>query len=558
MKVELTVQRQGRGRSALRGVAATAASCAGSDSGDSAFGYVVDGAVPTYNANTLAGSSSAARQAFARTLGGFSLAGPQGNVVADHDFGEASVVPGDRLVVDYQINPAATYSDGQPVVCDDLVLAWAAGSGTFTKADDSAAGGRSPLFDSATVPGMADIESIDCAAGAKAAEVTFRPGRAVTDWRALFGATTVLPAHVVSAGAGGLDIVGAVQDRDEAALAAVAEFWNTGFTLSPGTADPAVFVSSGPYRLDSVGEDGSVQLTANEKWWGDAPRTGQITIWPRDAELGQLIADGRVQVLDIREGSGAVDGLEIASAESNGIEQLTLSTRGALEPAAARRALALCVPREKWAPPSDSRLALPDTLAYPFVSGAAAGRYQHSDAEAAGAELANAGLAGLTVRIGYASPDPQRAGVVADIASSCADAGITVIDESAPGLDPAALRDGRIDALLGGAGGVQSAGGALSDDTRTTVLRGDASSNVGGFHNPRFDEIADQLSVTTRVADTLNLTREAEDIAWDGLPSLPLYTQTRTVAFAEGLHSGLPSASSFGAGWNMDRWIILR
>lgn len=564
---------RGRSRAVAVGViglalATAVASCASAEDTTDAIGYVVDGGLPTYNVNTIAGASSGAPQAFARTLGGFSFLGPEGNVVADLDFGEANRLPGDQLAIDYQINPSAKYSDGQPVVCDDLVLAWAAGSGSFTRDDDDE--GSQPLFDAATMPGMADVESVDCVAGAASAVVTFLPGRTVTAWRALFSAMTVLPAHVVGAGAGGVDIVRAVQDGDETAMAAIAEFWNSGFALAPGKVDPAVFVSSGPYRLDSIGEDGSATLKANEYWWGDAPRTEQIIVWPRSVEVDQLVADGRVQVLDVRKGSksnidldggsndGLNEGFDVTTIEANGIEQLTLGTEGVLSSSAAREALALCIPRDKWAPVVDSRLSLVGTSAYPFVAGTADGRYATADGEAAEDTIARAGLAEPTVRIGYEAPDAGRSRLVADIASACASAGITVEDASAQGFDPGALREGTVDAVLGGSAGVQGVGGALSDSTRAAVLRGDASSNVGGFEDARFDEIVDQLAVTTSATELLNLTREAEAIAWDDLPSLPLYTQSRTVVFAKGLYAGTPSASSAGAGWNMDRWIILR
>lgn len=538
-----TLRRRGLTATAVGlALAATLSACGSAEDATGSIGYVVDGAVPTYNANTIAGASSGARQAFARTLGGFTVAGPDGSPVSDFDFGEAVVVPGDRLSVNYQINSEAKYSDGKPVVCDDLVLAWAAGNGSFTQDGQQ-------LFHAAPVPGMADIESIDCTAGAGSALVNFGPGRYVTDWRALFGPTTVLPAHVVSAGSGGTDIVAAVASRDPAAMSAIAAFWNDGFNLAPGRADPAVFVSSGPYRLDSVGDDGSVTLVANEQWWGDAPRTAKIVVRPRGDQLGQQVADGKVQVVDVRTGAvGGLDlgpGFDVATVPANGVEQLTLATHGALESTAVRRAFASCVPRDLWGPVSDSRISLMNTLAYPFVAGAAAGRYPQADSAAS---------TGLTVRIGYASPDAQRAQAVKDIAAACGPAGITVEDASAPGFSPAGLAEGSagggsVDAVLGGAGGAQIAGGRLSDDLRLALVRG---------VDPRLDDIVAQLAVTTSLKDSLNLTREAEGILWDTMASLPLQEQTRTVAFANGLRGGLANSSDSGAGWNMDRWVILR
>lgn len=93
--------------------------------------YAVDGVLSTYNTNTVAGAASAGPQAFARVLTGFSFHGPDGQVLTDNDFGSVSVVGREPLVVDYQISDDAVYSDGKPVVCDDMVLTWAAQSGRF-------------------------------------------------------------------------------------------------------------------------------------------------------------------------------------------------------------------------------------------------------------------------------------------------------------------------------------------------------------------------------------------------------------------------------------------
>ena len=90
--------------------------------------YAVDGTLSTYNTNTVTGAASAGPQAFARVLTGFTFHGPDGQALADHDFGSVAVVGREPLVLDYQIADNAVYSDGKPVTCDDMVLAWAAQS----------------------------------------------------------------------------------------------------------------------------------------------------------------------------------------------------------------------------------------------------------------------------------------------------------------------------------------------------------------------------------------------------------------------------------------------
>ena len=174
----------------LAGLAATLAvpcaltGCSGSAAAQ--IDYVVDGALVTYNTNTVGGAASAGAQAFARTLTGFGYHGPDGQVVADHDFGTVSVVGGSPLVLDYQIADNAVYSDGKPVTCDDLVLAWAAQSGRFAG------------FDAASQAGYVDITTIDCQPGQKKARVSFAPDRNVVDYNQLFTATSMMPSHVIA------------------------------------------------------------------------------------------------------------------------------------------------------------------------------------------------------------------------------------------------------------------------------------------------------------------------------------------------------------------------
>ena len=83
---------------AVLAAALTATACSGSAA--SQIDYVVDGPLVSYNTNTVVGAASAGAQAFARTLAGFSYHGPDGQIVADRDFGSVSVVGGSPLVLE--------------------------------------------------------------------------------------------------------------------------------------------------------------------------------------------------------------------------------------------------------------------------------------------------------------------------------------------------------------------------------------------------------------------------------------------------------------------------
>src|SRR6478672_1538990 len=214
--------------------------------------YVVDGMLTTYNTNTVAGAASGGPQAFSRVLTGFNYHGPDGQIVGDHDYGSISVVERTPLTLDYEINPNAVYSDGKPITCDDMVLAWASQSGRF------------PWFDAANRAGYTDIATVDCAPGQKKARVSFAQDRAFTDYGQLFAATSMMPSHVIAdeLGLGDGGVTTALLNNDGPVVERIAKVWNTTWDLTPDL-DIKRFPSSGPYKLDSVTDEGAVVLVTN-------------------------------------------------------------------------------------------------------------------------------------------------------------------------------------------------------------------------------------------------------------------------------------------------------
>lgn len=530
------------------------------------IGYAIDNTVTTYNANSVAGAVSGARQAFARVLPGFNYTGPEGGPVADTDIGTANAMPGDALTIQYKLNPNSVYSDGVPMSCDDLVLTWAANSGRF------------PMFDAASTAGYSDIDRVDCQTGAKDAVVTFKAGRTVTDWKSLFGATSMMPAHVVAGAAGVPDIVAAVQNSDAGALTRVADFWNDGWTMAPGDLDLAKFPASGPYKVESFSEDEGLVLVANDRWWGNRPATSRIVVWPKSSDVSARIGDGSVEVVDVAAGSAPdldLGGFDVTEVPSRSVEQFVLSTSGLFENAAGRRAFAACLPREELASkfgiatepdeagaaaggPVDTRVTAPDSLVHESVAGAVGGRYETADTAAAADALADTGNTSATVRVGYLGPNPRRAEIVAAVAAACAPAGITVQDVASPEFTPSMLREGQVDVVLAGTAAAPGAAGTAAATTAMYALRSGIRSNFGDYSNGRVDQIVDQLAVDSSTATQLSLSTEAENILWSDVPTVPLFDQPRTVAFATGLQAGAINPTRSGAGWNMDRWVLRR
>ncbi|MCX6489191.1 MAG: ABC transporter substrate-binding protein [Mycobacterium sp.] len=511
--------------------------------------YAVDGVLSSYNTNTVAGAASAGPQAFARVLTGFSFHGPDGQVLSDGDFGSVSVVGREPLILDYQIADNAVYSDGKPLTCDDMVLTWAAHSGRF------------PGFDAASRGGYLDIAGIECQPGTKKARVNYLPSRSVVDYAQLFTATSIMPSHVIG-DALGVDVTAGIQSGDPVAVARIAEAWNTIWDLKVDS-DLTRFPSSGPFKIDSVLPEGAVTLVANDRWWGARPAIQRVTVWPRGIDVQDRINNGSFQVVDVADGSSGTlttpDDYQRSDIPSGGIEQLIFAAAGPLAAPPARRAVALCTPREVIAanarqPVANARLNPVSDDAYSRLeSGPLSDQYNPGNADAARVALEGQTL---SVRIGYRAPNPRLAATIGAITRSCGAAGIIVVDASSDVVGPQALRDGQLDALLASTGGATGSGSTGSSALDAYTLFAGNGNNLPGYSNPQIDGIISSLAVTTDPKEQARLLGDGAPILWVDMPTLPLYRQQRTVIAAKSMFAVQANPTKWGAGWNMDRWVV--
>jgi peptide/nickel transport system substrate-binding protein len=522
------------------------AACAGSPAKD--ITYAVDGTLTTYNTNTVAGAASSGPQAFSRVLTGFNYHGPDGQIVGDHDFGTISVVGRAPLVLDYVISDKAVYSDGKPVTCDDLVLAWASQSGRF------------PGFQAANQAGYREIVSVDCAPGQKRARVSFAPDRGFSDFGQLFAATSMMPSHVL-ADELGIDVTSAILNNDGPSIDRIAQAWNTTWDLKPD-ADLKLFPSSGPYKLESVSGDGAVVLVANDKWWGAKAVTNKITVTPRGADVQDRLNNGGVDVVDVAAGSSGVlnmpEDYTQTDTPSAGIEQLIFAPQGPLAAPPARRALSLCTPRDVIArnaevPIANTRLNPVTEEAVGSAEAVGAEQFVAANPDAARDALGNQPL---TVRIGYQTPNARLAATVGSISKSCAPAGITVQDMGSDTAGPLTLRNNEIDVLIASTGGATGSGSSGSSAMDAYDLHTGNGNNLSGYTNPQIDGIIDSLAVTADPKEVARLLGNAAPVLWGDLPTLPLYRQQRTLITSKKMYAVSSNPTRWGAGWNMDRWVL--
>lgn len=524
--------------------------------------YRTDARLSTYNAASREGNADGVAMAFTRVLGGFSFLGPQGQVVSDRDVGEAVEVAGPTLTVKYTFAPAAVYSDGVKPTCDDVFLSWVAQSGRF------------PGFTPATTAGYRDIERVDCAPGAGTAVVRFVKGRPYREWRSLFGAGALLPAHIVARDAGAGSILDAVRSRKPAVLAAVAKSWNTGFRFSAGPLDPARFVALGPYRAESFDPKGGLRLVPNDKWWGQAPGIRNIVVHGRNTDAAARAAGGGFDVTDSAVGMDPAPAGEQPSqpqvspaGHSLSVEQVVLAQRGVLGPPQARQAFGACVPRDVLArtagygsQPWNLHVLTPASDLADPINTQFGVRYARPDIararEAASGRppLPNGAPAPpMRVRVAYLGPDARRAGMVAAIAESCRRAGIAVVDAGGPGVTVAALGSA-FDAILVNTGASFAAAGAAFDVRDAYALFGGDPLNIGDFRNPQASEAVARYSISVVAGDQLAQLRALETVAWRDLASIPLFATPREQVWSDKLAGLIAGRARNGTGWNMDRW----
>ena len=394
--------------------------------------------------------------------------------------------------------------------------------------------------------------------------MSFAQDRPFTDYCQLFAATSMMPSHVIAdvLGLGEGGVTTALLKNDGPIVERIAQVWNNTWNLTPGL-DVKRFPSSGPYKLDSVTSEGAVVLVANDKWWGTKPVTAKVTVWPRSSGMQDRVNEGAYDVVDIATGSlGTLNLPEDyirTDSPSAGVEQLIFAPAGPLAPVPARRALALCTPRDVIAPNANvpifnSRLNPATEDAY----GVAETTPEAVQFAVANIEAARAALDGqpLTVRIGYQTPNARLAATVGAIAKSCAPAGITVEDVAGENIGPLALPGNEIDVLIASTGGAAGSGSSGSSVMDAYSLHSGNGNNLPRYANERIDGIIATLAVTSDPKELARLLGEAGPILWADMPTLPLYRQQRTLLTSAKMFAVSGNPTRWGAVWNMDRWKL--
>ncbi|HSY14378.1 MAG TPA: ABC transporter family substrate-binding protein [Jatrophihabitantaceae bacterium] len=238
-----------------------------------------------------------------------------GNPTVDTDYFSSIVQKSSSpLVIEYTINPKATWSDGTRISWVDLASLWRASSGA------------NPAFDISADTGYNQIRSVTAGANAQQAVVTF--SKPFTDWQGLF--SPLVPRT----------------------LTATPAAFNTGWTDHP-------LVTAGPFNWGS--QDKTAQtytVVRNPKWWGDPAELNKIVFAAYDdpSAAVQALGTHEVDYDDISLGDTAgniaaaksYSGIDIRQAPGNNYRQFTFNTKDPLlSDLKVRQAILLGIDRAK-------------------------------------------------------------------------------------------------------------------------------------------------------------------------------------------------------------------
>lgn len=522
----------------------------------------------SYNNNTTDQNAVQNTVVLNNVLGGFWDFGADGGVEDDKEFGTVEKTSDDPLTIKYTFADDAKWSDGEPIDCDDFMLTWAANSGKFTSTETDADGNPVTGFSSAGTTGYEDMNAPQCKAGDKSIDLSYATPFA--DWAGMFGAGSILPAHVVAKGAGVSDLIGALTSNNTEQVNALAKFYNTGFIGTKGTVDKANWLSSGPYTIDSWQAGQSITLVANDKYWGTPPKVGTIVIRFIDATAqAQALANGEIQVArpqpaqDVLAQLKAIgDTVKIDQGDEYTFEHLDFNFQGAFKDADLRKAFALCVPRQQIVdnlikPVNENATVLNSRYKVGFqdgyqdvVSASYQGQYDTPDLAQSKQILDGKGAAGTKVRIGYNSPNQRRTDTVSLIKASCDQAGFDVEDAGQQDFFGGGLANGNFDVALF----AWSSSPLVSANASAYTTGG--GNNNGKYSNPQVDALTKQLLATTDVSAQTPIVGQIESLLWSDLATIPVFTFPGLQANSTNVTGPSFQPAQSQQTWNDDTWAV--
>lgn len=515
------------------------------------------------------------------SLGGFYTLDSEFQIVHNDSIGSFEKISDDPLTVEYKLNEGLKWSDGEPITADDMLVAWAIGSGYYDDATlDAATGEVSSGTQYFTLAGSTD--GLDTTAfpefGDDGLSMTITYGAPFVDWE--LGNMLDKPAHVLAdkAGVSLEEFVQTLKDTpqgDPAApveanpvIKAAADFWNTGYDFTSFPEDESLLVASGPFVVSAYTANQSLTFSKNPEYKGaDEPAYEELVLRFIGDSNAQVTAlqNGEVNVIYPQASADTLTALENANLEVLEGDQLSYDHLDlnfgspVFQDPVVREAFLKTIPRQQIlesivTPVNPSAAVLNSQIFVPanpeYTDAVAASGYDafaEPDIEGAKALLAGATP---TVRILYNTENPNRVDSFQAIQASAAEAGITVVDAGSPDWG-SLLPGGDYDAAIFGWISPGAGNAALAQ-----IFKTGGGGNYNKYTNAQVDALVDQAQ-TELDSDALSqLKIEIDAFTAQDFYGLPLF-QSPGLFASNGSVDGLEFfGNQTGVVWNAQKWTI--
>lgn len=514
-------------------------------------------------------------------LGGFQRLDKDFSIIDNTDFGTYEKVSDDPLTVTYTINEGLTWSDGEPINADDMLVNWAISSGYFNDAtiDPSTGevtGGTQYFSLAGSTAGLDTTEFPEISDDNMSMTLVY--SEPYVDYELVNPIGK--PAHVLAekAGVSEADFIQLLKDTPKGdpsapvapneTLKAAADFWNTGYDVTAMPTDESLLVASGPFIVTDFTPEQSITLGKNPNYKGEmSPAYDQLIIRFIGDANAQVTAlqNGEVQAIQPQASADTLTALENANATVHSGSQLAydhvdLSFAGVFADANVREAFLKTIPRQQIlesivtpvnpdAEVLNSQIFLPTDGDQYTAAVTASGYDQFTEPDIEGAKALLNG-ATPTVRILYNTNNPNRVDSFRAIQQSAQQAGFVIEDAGSPDWS-SLLGSGSYDASIFGWVSPGAGNAALPQ-----IFKTGGGGNYNNYSNATVDGLVDESQVTTDASTLANLKVQIDAETAKDFYGLPLF-QSPGLFADNGSVTGVEYfGGQTGIVWNAQEWTL--
>ncbi|MCY7405299.1 MAG: ABC transporter family substrate-binding protein [Cryobacterium sp.] len=503
-------------------------------------------------------------------------------IVHDEKFGTFEKTSDDPQTVKYTLNKENKWSDGEPVTADDMILAWAVGSGYYDSAttdEEGAVTAGNRYFEIAGSTAGLDATAFP-EIGDDNRSITLVYDTPYVDWELVN--PIAQPAHIVAkkAGLGSAAeltaLLKGLAKGDPAApvaadppLKAAADFVNTGYAVTAFPTDPDLLVSSGAFVPTGWTPGQSFTMERNKFYVGTmVPNVDKIIMRVIPDANAQVTAlqNGEVDIINPQASADTLTALEntgadVLTGDQVSYDHLDLNfgsqTSTVFADSNVRQAFLKTVPRQQIldsivtpvnpdAKVLDSQIWVPANEPYAdSVKNNGSSDYAEVDIEGAKALLAGATP---TVRILYNTNNPNRVDEFQAIQESATKAGFNVVDAGSPDWS-SLLAGGDYDASIFGwiSPGVGSAG-------IPQIFSTGGGGNYNRYTGTNDDAIATQTTLDPK--ELIVLQKKIDKQMFADAYGLPLFQLPGVFGVSKRVSGVEYMGNQTGPFWNFWEWSV--